>query len=605
MVDHFCALFNELLAAFRKSYSCQTLLIKFIEDLKFALDKGHKIGTVYMHLSKAFDCLPHGLLLAKLHAYGLSEAACETMFDYLKDRKQRVKILNHRSSWKELTKGVPQGSILGPFLFNVFINDLFLFIENCKLYNYADDNSLMYSSPDLNCIFTNLQIDCKNAIDWFTVNGMKANPSKFQFMVISSERIEQKCLDIGNGITLQSEPSVKVLGVTIDDRLQFSEHISACCSKAARQLNALSRISRQINLKSKSIIYNSFIASNFNYCPLVWHFCGTANSNKIEKLQERSLRILYNDFDSPIQNLIDKSGQGTLLSNRMKYFILEVFKSIRKLNAPCLHDLFVHNEVPYNLRTPKLEQTIRRTTNYGLRTFSYLGSKLWNEFLSDFNYTCDTDISELRNFLKIWEGPSLDPSYRNYVWTFVGWSIFLFAVVDILGWYFYFWYFYFYTLWPYLTWFCFSPWVFYVHNDLALYIFALPQSRILAYWLMLSDVKTTINKVYLILSYLCMWHGPKVTAVALTHKHFLVCTIKWKPLIQSLQSLIVYPPSHAYNLIRFWKNSIGNFFGRTFLKIQMCLFKVKHSFGHISRMVVPTDVKRKGSALVGYWWVTW
>ena len=287
MVDHFYALFNELLAAFRKSYSCQTLLIKFIEDLKFALDKCHKIGTVYMDLSKAFDCLPHGLLIAKLHAYGLSEAACETMFDYLKDRKQRVKILNHRSSWKELTKGVPQGSILGPFLFNVFINDLFLFIENCKLHNYADDNSLMYSSPDLDCIFTNLQIDCKNAIDWFTVNCMKANPSKFQFMVISSERIEQKCLDIGNGITLQSEPSVKVLGVTIDDRLQFSEHISACCSKTARQLNALSRISRHINLKSKSIICNSFIASNFNYFPLVWH-------SKQQQTREITRTILKN-----------------------------------------------------------------------------------------------------------------------------------------------------------------------------------------------------------------------------------------------------------------------------------------------------------------------
>ena len=187
-----------------------------------------------MDLSKAFDCLPHGLLTAKLHAYGLSEAACETMFDYLKDLKQGVKILNHRSSWKELTKGVPQGSILGPFFFfSVFINDLFLFIDNCKLYNCADDNSLMYSSPDLNCIFTNLQIDCNNAIDWFTVNSMKANPSKFQCMVISSERIEQKCLDIENGITPQSEPSVKLLGVTIDDRLQFSEHWSLLLKSCA------------------------------------------------------------------------------------------------------------------------------------------------------------------------------------------------------------------------------------------------------------------------------------------------------------------------------------------------------------------------------------
>ena len=285
----------------------------------------------------------------------------------------------------------------------------------------------MYPSPDLNCKFTNLQIDCNYAIDWFTVSGMKANPSKFQFMVISSERIEQKCLVIGNGITLQSEPSVKVLGVAIDDRLQFSEHISACCSKAARQLYVHSRISRNINLKSEFIINNSFIASNFNYCHLVWHFCGTVNSNKLEKLQERYLRILYNDFDSPIQKLIDKSGQGTLLSNRLKYFILEVFKSIRKLNAPCLYDIFVLNAVPYNIRTPKLEQPIRRTTNYGLRTFSYLGSKLWNELLSDFSYTSDTEISELRKFLNQWEGTSLNPSYRNYLWTFVGWFIFIWS----------------------------------------------------------------------------------------------------------------------------------------------------------------------------------
>ena len=235
---HFYVLFNELLAAFRKSYSCQTLLIEFIEDLKSALDKGHKIGTVYMDLSKAFDCLPHGLLIAKLNAYGLSEAACETMLDYLKGREQRVEISNHRSSWKELNKGVPQGSILGPFLFNGFINDLFLFIDRCKLYNNADDNSIMYSSPDLSNIFTNLQTDCNNAIDWFTANGMKANPSKFQFMMISNERIQQQCLNIGSGIILRSEPSVKVLGVTIDDRLQFSEHISACCLKASRQFCA-------------------------------------------------------------------------------------------------------------------------------------------------------------------------------------------------------------------------------------------------------------------------------------------------------------------------------------------------------------------------------
>ena len=114
------------------------------------------------------------------------------MFDYLKDRKQREKILNYRSSWIELTKGVPQGSILGPFLFDVFINYLFRFIDNCKLYNYADDNS-----PRTNCIFTNLQIDCINAIDWFTGNGIKANPPKFKFMVILANELNKNAMILG------------------------------------------------------------------------------------------------------------------------------------------------------------------------------------------------------------------------------------------------------------------------------------------------------------------------------------------------------------------------------------------------------------------------
>ena len=93
MVKHFYVLFSKLLAAFRKSYSCQTLLIKFIEDRKAALGKGHGKGTVYMDVSKAFDCLPHSLLITKLHAWGLFEAACETMFYYLQDHEQWIRLI--------------------------------------------------------------------------------------------------------------------------------------------------------------------------------------------------------------------------------------------------------------------------------------------------------------------------------------------------------------------------------------------------------------------------------------------------------------------------------------------------------------------------------
>ena len=153
-----------------------------------------------------------------------------------------------------------------------FMNDMFLFMKNCNFYNYADDNFVSRSSTDVNVILSNLKNDCQISLKWFDDNGMKAYPSKFKFKVMSSEYIEPQELMISYDVCLRSQTDIKVLGVTIDHRLTFNEHIRICTLKAARQLNALPRVSRYLDIKSKSILYNSFDASNFNYCPLVWHF---------------------------------------------------------------------------------------------------------------------------------------------------------------------------------------------------------------------------------------------------------------------------------------------------------------------------------------------
>ena len=187
-------------------------------------------------------------------------------------RKQRVKISNSRSSWAVLTKGVPQGSILGPLLFNIFMNDLFLFIEKCQLNNYADDNSLDSSSGNLTEVLSNLRCDGRNAIEWFANNGMQANPDKFHFMLFSPMPTAQQVLRIRDDTSLMSEAAIKVLVVTIDHKLCFSQHISACCKKAARQLNALARISKHLNINSRRAIYNSFIMSNLNYFFCLFHY---------------------------------------------------------------------------------------------------------------------------------------------------------------------------------------------------------------------------------------------------------------------------------------------------------------------------------------------
>ena len=147
----------------------------------------------------------------------------------------------------------------------------------------------------------------------------------------------------------------------------------------ARQLNALSRISKYLDTKSKSVVYHSFVASNFNYCPIVWLFCCVINNNKLEKIQKRSLRILFGDNKSNVHDLWDSIGGQTLALRRLKAILLEVYKRIKKVNAPCLHNTIQYaNTIAHQLRASKLEQPLRRTTRYGLRTFSYVGSHLSN-----------------------------------------------------------------------------------------------------------------------------------------------------------------------------------------------------------------------------------
>ena len=191
-----------------------------------------------MDLSKAYDCIPHNLLIAELECYGVHKASLGLLLDYLTRRKQRTKIGSSFSSLCDINIGVPQGSILGPLLFNIFMNDLFFSIKKSEICNFADDNTLFCGDKNLDLVFFNLNSDLTNVMDWFKINSLKANPGKYQFMVLGANKNGCFNLNVAGKVILSSS-EVKLLGITTDYELKFKKHINELCRKAFYKLHAL------------------------------------------------------------------------------------------------------------------------------------------------------------------------------------------------------------------------------------------------------------------------------------------------------------------------------------------------------------------------------
>ena len=397
--SHVANKLSPFLCGFRKGYNAHHALLRLKHKLNRSLDNKQNIGLFMMDLSKAFDCIPHNLLIAKLHAYGFAENSLKLIYSYLEKRNQRVKINSEFSSWKEILSGVPQGSVLGPLLFNIFINDLFFFVEHSDICNYADDNSLSVADVSIDHIISKLELDIRSLDEWLQNNYMLLNQEKCQFMIIESsraQRIEKAKIKLSNKY-IEEISKGKLLGISFDNKLTMSDHIKKICKQSSNELYALARISPYLDVPKRKILMKSFITSQFNYCPIVWMYCQHKSNHLINRIHERALRIANNDYSSDFNLLLDKDNSVTIHHRNIQALTLEIYKSVHNLNPPFMKEIFCSKQQNYSLRNQSLVYPNPRTVLHGLEMFGYRGSQIWYNLPREIQ-ECP-DITTFKNYI--------------------------------------------------------------------------------------------------------------------------------------------------------------------------------------------------------------
>lgn len=229
---------------------------------------------------------------------------------------------------------------------------------------------------------------------------MAANPSKFQLIFLGVKNSTNLCLDICGNIII-STSAVKLLGLKIDQQLNFVTHVKELCRKANNKVKAFCRVINYMDKTKAKLLFNTFFVSCFNYCPLIWMFCGRSGDDAINRVHLRALRTLHDDFSSSFQELLNLDNSVSVHHKNLQTLMTEIYKSTHHLNPQFMWDFFREKETPYNLRTNNLlKLPPTRTVSHGMNSLTFRGSIIWNT-LPD-NIKNITSLNAFKTQIKKW-----------------------------------------------------------------------------------------------------------------------------------------------------------------------------------------------------------
>ena len=376
---------------FRDQRSTEHAILDIVNKIQENMDKGMFSCGVFIDLQKAFDTVNHHILLQKLNHYGVRGIINDWFHSYLIGRIQSTQIRSHFSKKEKTLSGVPQGSVLGPLLFLIYINDIYNVSDKLEFYLFADDTNLLYADKNLKSLETTMNLELSKVCEWLTANKLSLNIKKTNFVIFHpyqkrlNHEVTLKIYDnhTHKQFSLERKDYIKYLGVLIDNHLTWKYHISHVASKISRNIGIIARLRHFTPFSTLQHVYRSLIFPYLSYGLVAWGLAAQSHLEKILVLQKRAVRLM--NFAQSRTHAIPYFISSNIMPISMLYFKLSSILMLDVSNnsaPPSISDMFIPTDQvhKYNTRSSSAGNFYRKYSrlNHHKNSFASVGAKIWN-----------------------------------------------------------------------------------------------------------------------------------------------------------------------------------------------------------------------------------